>query len=160
MDIGTKLAQTTGGGAEAAFRQVYKSVTFQWVDGVCGGSKDRCYADAYSFPTIKFYSKWHGTDTDILATPDIAPNLVIHESGHGFDSRTGLQFRQDATNRGITDKTGFGVAVGAKGQAEVTADLFLNYILGTFTGSGTNGVDLPGFMDTNIANWINIASTP
>ena len=159
--VGQKLAQKIGGSAQDAFKETFTSVNFQWVDGACGAQTDRCYADAKSFPnTIKFYSKWWATNTLALATPPVDFTLAIHEIGHAFNSRTIGIFNQDVANRGINDKTGFGLTVGAKGQSEVTADLFTNYVLGTFTGPGLGGVNLPGFMDTNIVTWVNLASTP
>lgn len=169
--VGDKLAQEIGTGVNAtsAFKQVFKTITFEWVDGVCGGQEDRCYADANSFPTIKFYSKfWAGKqengknveDPVVLLTPTVTAELVIHELGHGFDSRTGRTFNNSVAKNGITDKTGFGVQEGASGQNEVTADLFTNYVLGTFTGPGTNGMDLQSFMQTNMLTWIDAASSP
>ncbi len=168
--VGTKLAQSVGGSAEDAFKKAVTSVNFEWNDAICGKQTDRCYADANSFPTIKFYSKyWAGLQDDNgnnlvdpipLATPALTPKVVIHELGHGFDSRTGRAFNQALINKDIIDKTGFGVVVGGGGQHEVTADLFTNYILDTFTGPSTNGTDLQQFMNTNIVTWVNIASTP
>ena len=160
--VANKLAETTGGSATDAFGAVYGNVNFQWVDGVCGEQTDRCYADAYSFPnTINFYSKWWANaNGDILATPAVTTSLVIHELSHAFDSRTRGIFNQDTANKGITTKKGFGITVGGPGQTEVTADLFTNYILGTFTGLGEHDVNLSQFMDDNIATWVNLASTP
>jgi RHS repeat-associated protein len=150
--------------AAQAFTGVYGTgLKFEWVDGVCGIPTDRCYADANSFPkTIKFYSKfWAGEQNQfVFGTPPVTSSLAIHELGHAFDVRTNRAFNQALINKGITGKIGFGTIIGADGQHEVTADLFTNYILGTFTGPGIGGVNLPQFMDENMASWVNIASTP
>jgi hypothetical protein len=169
--VGDKLARTIEGGAEEAFKKAFTSVTFEWVNGVCGAKTDRCYADAYAFPdTIRFYStRWKGPQDKFgnnigepwkEATPPVTAALTIHELGHAFNSRTGGIFNQDVANKKITTKEGFGTIKGGPGQAEVTADLFANYILSTFTGPGTGGVNLPQFMNINIVTWVNIASIP
>jgi RHS repeat-associated protein len=168
LAIGNKLVENTpGGSVSAVFGNVYGSVTAEWVNGVCGAQSDRCYADAYQFPsTIRFYSShWtrehneNGVEfgaTFKKGNPAVSAALVVHEFGHAFDSRTGGLFNQDVASGGITNKTGFGTVIGANGQTEVTADLFTNWVLGTFTDEG----DLQKFMDDNIATWVNIASTP
>lgn len=167
--IGTKLTNSVGTKSAAeAFKETYIPTNFQWIEGACGGQDDRCYADAYAFPnTIRFYSShWtqlqdqngrqYGTPFK-MSNPAVSPALVIHELGHAFDVQTGNNFNQMVADRGIVNKDGFGIRIGASGQNEVTADLFTNYILGSL-GPRTDGIDLQQFMDTNLAEWVGDAS--
>jgi hypothetical protein len=59
---------------------------------------------------------------------------------------------------GITSKEGFRYRVGGAGPTEITADLFTNYILGSFTGPGADGINLEEIMSTNIVALVESAS--
>lgn len=169
-DIGQRLRETVGGTFSEAFKATFIPMKFVWVEGPCGGKEDSCYADAFSFPnTIKFYSQYWRSALDedgnrvgepwIAPTPALIASLVVHELGHAFDIQTERAFDSAVSAAGIDNWQGFGKRHGFGGHTEVAADLFLNYIYGSFTGPGSNNVDLSAFMTANIAEFIGQANS-
>ena len=169
VSVGEKIARTVGDNAQSAFKEVFTSITFEWMDQTCEINGNTCYADAYQPGTIRVWASYWSVDAEgnrfIKRTPVTSP-LIVHELGHKFNVAAGRGpenhvANYDGNHDGIHELTetrnGFasGYTFGQDNTAsEIFADMFMGWVYGAWNLRVDPGRTRSNVMTTNMADWI------